>query len=711
MSRKVRIGIDVGGTFTDAVLIDNATGEIIDKDKIPTSHYSENGVAQGIIDIVKNVMTNNQVDASDVVFIAHGTTQATNALLEGDVAKVGVVAMGSSKSAKRELSIDSIELAPNKYLEVEVEFINSKEVSVDSVNCAIDSLLSRGCEVFVASEEYSIDNNENELFVVEEINKRDLIATAGHAISELYGLKVRTKTSIVNASLIPKMLETANMTEKVVKQLGIESELMIMRADGGVMSINEVRKRPILTMLSGLAAGVAGALIHEKITDGVFMEVGGTSIDISVIKNGKVIVSNASVGNHKTYLKALDVRTLAVAGGSMIRVKNKQVIDVGPRSAHLAHREYECFGKLINKDDIVIDTIAPLNGDSDDYLVFDINEEKYAYTLCGASNFLGYIDGDDYAFGNQEKNKIAWEVLGEYLGADPVNIAQQVVDIACEKVWKVIDPMIKLYELDYKFLTLVGGGGSAAVVTNPLAKYKNLNSKIASNAPFISTIGVALAMLREQIERSIMSPSSEDIKRIRLDVTNKIVENGAKPETVQVEVQIDSQKNILTATATGASEFRNESSFGTKIDKDKLRGILAKGYDVHVDAVKELDGNKSFTTYELIKNKKMLFGLIKKNEKNTCIVKNDGVVLNKFNDGKVTICSKKDAHEHIKFLIEDVSTYTDAGKSIPKMHMFSDFQHYDYSGLINEEQVMTMFKLDLDDIAMEEKLIITAMKM
>ena len=103
---NVRIGIVVGGTFTDAVAINNDTYELIGTVKVPTTHTAKEGVAAGIVEVLHKVMEENGIRPEDVTFIAHGTTQATNALLEGDVANVGIVTMGSGRSKKRGAGAD-----------------------------------------------------------------------------------------------------------------------------------------------------------------------------------------------------------------------------------------------------------------------------------------------------------------------------------------------------------------------------------------------------------------------------------------------------------------------------------------------------------------------------------------------------------------------------------------------------------------------------
>ena len=348
--RKVRIGIDVGGTFTHAVALDYRTYELVAHAVTPTTHTSKYSVSEGIIKVFQAVLEKSGVKAEDVIFVAHSTTQATNALLEGDVVKVGVIGMGKgmeSVRAKTDTDIDDIELSDGKYLYTETEYLNSTSENFESeADSAVKRLMEKGCKVIVSSEAFGVDDISNEDFIVSVAEKNETPATASHEISQLYGLKVRTRTAVVNASILPKMTQTADMTNESIMKSGIQAPLMIMRSDGGVMDITQMRKRPILTLLSGPAAGIAAALMYVNISDGIFLEVGGTSTDISAMKNGKAMLKSASIGGHATYLKTLDSRTVGIGGGSMVRLnENGQVNDVGPRSAHIAGLTYIAFAQ------------------------------------------------------------------------------------------------------------------------------------------------------------------------------------------------------------------------------------------------------------------------------------------------------------------------------------------------------------------------------
>ncbi|MGH3749749.1 MAG: hydantoinase/oxoprolinase N-terminal domain-containing protein, partial [Micromonosporaceae bacterium] len=119
MSAHIRVGVDVGGTFTDAVAIDAETLELVGKVKVPTTHHHPDGVAQGIIDALTALLDQAGATSDDVGFLAHGTTQATNALLEGDVARVGVVGLGKGFDGWRTRRLtrgQDIALAPGKHL-------------------------------------------------------------------------------------------------------------------------------------------------------------------------------------------------------------------------------------------------------------------------------------------------------------------------------------------------------------------------------------------------------------------------------------------------------------------------------------------------------------------------------------------------------------------------------------------------------------------
>lgn len=712
MSKKVRIGIDVGGTFTDAVVIDNDTYEIIAKKKIPTTHDAAGGVATGIVNIINEILQDNNISPQDVNFIAHGTTQATNALLEGDVAHVGVLGMGTGidvTTARSGTNTEDIELAQGKYLKIYNQFIDSKKLNNEVIQQQIINLKEQGAEVIVASEAYSVDDPTNELKVIDIANKEVMYATGGHEISQLYGLKVRTRTAVVNASLIPKMMETANMTEQAVKDAQIKSQLMIMRCDGGVMSIDEVRKRPILTMLSGLAAGVAGALMYEKVTDGIFFEVGGTSVDISVIKDGKVMIKNAQVGGHHTYLQSLDVRTLGIAGGSMVIVKDQKIADVGPRSAHIAGIEYECFADINVMKNPTVQFVSPKEGDSKNHAILQCaDEKKYSYTLAGAANYLGYVPKEDYAYSDSQANILAWEILGQYCHRTAKEVAQEVINIACEKVMKVVNELIDEYTLDRNFVTLVGGGGSASVLTYALGEISGHKVQIAKNAPYISTIGVALAMVREQIEKTVVNPTDEDIKKIRAEVIEKIVKSGANEDTVDVVIEIDAQKNILSAIATGSTEMRSKDLRQAALSQSQMSMIASQSLNVENSEMQFIRNVCRWNLFNAPFEKKGLFGLIKKQINRICVLDREGVARLRKEGAQYLVFKKKDIQSEFMDFMNENTVYSDANDTIPKLFLFYKEKMLDLTGIQSLQQILSIMDVELEFVLDHDEIIAVA---
>ena len=187
-------------------------------------------------------------------------------------------------------------------------------------------------QVIVASMAFGVDSMDEEMMIHNCAEKKNVPVTMASDITKLYGLTRRTRTAAINASILPKMMMTANATESSVRAAGVTVPLMIMRGDGGVMEISEMRKRPILTALSGPAASVMGSLMYLRASNAIYFEVGGTTTNIGVIKNGRPGVDYAKIGGHDTYISSLDVRILGCAGGSMVRINDKAVVDVGPVS-------------------------------------------------------------------------------------------------------------------------------------------------------------------------------------------------------------------------------------------------------------------------------------------------------------------------------------------------------------------------------------------
>ncbi|MBT1278752.1 hydantoinase/oxoprolinase family protein [Thermoanaerobacter sp. CM-CNRG TB177] len=712
---KVRIGIDVGGTFTDAVAIDNDTYELIGTIKVPTTHTAKEGVAKGIIEALVKLMEEHKINPEDVLFIAHGTTQATNALLEGDVVPVGIIAAGKGLEGikvKSDTNIQDIELAPGKILKIVSQYIELDEEFEKKVEMKIEEFKNQEIGAIVAAQAFSVDDPTIENKIVEIAEQKGLPATATHEITKLYGLKIRTRTAAINACILPKMIETANMTEDSVKKSGIKAPLMIMRGDGGVMNIAEVRKRPILTLLSGPAAGVAGALMYEKISDGIFLEVGGTSTDISAIKAGKVMVNYAEIGGHKTYLNSLDVRTVGIAGGSMIRLGDKDIEDVGPRSAHIAGLPYAVYSdpEEIIEPEIVY--IKPKKNDPGNYVAIKSKNGKiFAVTVSCAANVLGYVKPEDYAYGNREAARKALEPIAKKLNKTIEEVAERIMNIASMKVAKVVEQLLNDYKLDKDTTILVGGGGGSASIVPYVAKIMGMHHRIAKNAQVISTIGVALAMVREIVERTIQNPTEKDILSIRNEAKEAVIRSGALEETVEIYVEIDSQKNIVRAIATGATELRSKDILNKNLGEEEIKKIAAQV--MKLESTKNLqiiDKTGSMYIIKGIEDRKRLFGLLSQKQERVVVINKEGVIRLHKNNGKVCRTTIKTFENDLNKALEQNIFYGDGGAEIPDCFIILPNRIVDLSGLIDKEQIISLAKVEISGLSDNDRILILLSK-
>lgn len=695
------MGIDVGGTYTKCVAMDNETHEIIGKNEVKTTHDDKDGVAAGVVQSFKNCMRENGIAPEDVVFVAHSTTQATNAFIEGDVANVGIVGVAGGGLegflAKRQLALKDIVLDEKvgRMIKVFNTFIKKKMLSEDVINQNIDELLKQGAQVIVASMAFGVDSMDEEMMIHDCAEKRNVPVSMASDITKLYGLTRRTRTAAINASILPKMMATANATESSVREAGVTVPLMIMRGDGGVMEISEMRKRPILTALSGPAASVMGSLMYLRASNAIYFEVGGTTTNIGVIKNGRPGVDYAQIGGHDTYISSLDVRILGCAGGSMVRINDKEVVDAGPRSAHIAGCEYACFTPEEEIEDPQIELVSPKPGDPADYVTLRLkNGKRICFTNTCAANVLGLIDEKYFAHGNAAAARKAMQPVADKLGITVEQLATQILDKDFEKVNACINALAEKYQLDHDSMKLVGCGGGAASLVPYCAEKMGLAYDIPENAEVISSIGVALSMVRDVVERVIPSPTQEDIREIKKEAADAAVSSGASPDTVEVHIEIDSQTGKVTAIATGSTEVKTTDLL-KECSEEEAKELALADFGPKVSNVHLAEKTDKFYVYQGEREEK----------KPIRIVDKKGFIKVQCSNGMVVKCKAGDYKEVVEDIWKNVAIFKTDSIIRPDFFVCVGPRVGDYSA-VDLEQIFLLMDLDLGDREPDEEIII-----
>lgn len=549
----IRIGVDVGGTFTKAVAFDLARKEVVARAAVPTTHEAVEGPATGVVEVVRQV--GEMVGPERVELVAHSTTQAVNALLEGDVGTVGVIGMGRQPDlakARRRTRLADVELSPGRRLPVLDQFLDvTGGLDQRQLDSALDRFEAAGAASVCVSEAFAPEGGDHERHAAAAAAARGMPACSSSEMTGLYGLELRTVTAALNASILPIALATEAFVSRGVKEVGIHCPVMVMRGDGGATDPEGFRREPARTLYSGPAASVAGVLRFTRIADGVVVEVGGTSTNVAAIKDGKPLLSYVQVASHATALRAIDVRVVGVAGGSMLRARRNRLYGVGPRSAHIAGLPYCCYLDAADLDGAEAEVISPRAGDPAEYVVVRLRDgRRAAITNTCAAMALGVVQEGDYAAGSKEAALAALAAAGKLLRLAPTEVGRRMLDASGHAVADLIDAVARDGKLSAPTIVAVGGG--AGGLGRHVAAMLGLRCYVPEGAEVISSIGDALSLVRAERERSVVTPTAADSAALAAEAEAECVAAGAAAASVDVRVDYEADRSTLRAVATGA---------------------------------------------------------------------------------------------------------------------------------------------------------------
>ena len=544
----LRVGVDVGGTFTKAVAVSAHPVELRAQAVVPTSHHEPTGVAHGVAEALGELFAELGDERDSVQLVAYSTTQAMNALLEGDVARVGVIGIGAApelRRARKRTRIGAVKLAPGRSLHTEHEFLDAtRGLDERAVDAALERLKAAGCPAVAVSGAFAVDAPEQERAVAGRARELGLHSCAGHELTGTYGLETRTVSAAINASILHVIDRTATVVERVLADAGLDVPLLVLRGDGGAMSLSAFRRAPSLTIGSGPAAGVAAALHELAIGNAIVLECGGTSSNVSIVKGGQTALRTLRVMGHPTAIRSVDSWVVGAAGGSMARVRRRRVDDAGPRSAHVAGLPYACFAEPGVLEGARMELVAPVAGDPEDYAVVETRDgSRYAVTATCAARALGLVEGE------REPALAAFAAIGDATRGSAEDAARSLLNAAVARIAEAVAEAARAHGFGAE-VPVVALGGAGRALAPELARSLGRPCELPPHPEVLSSIGAALSLVRVELARH--GGDSGRGAALTREAERACVDAGAAPQTVRVETRFESREQILRAVATGA---------------------------------------------------------------------------------------------------------------------------------------------------------------
>lgn len=311
---RVGLGLDTGGTFTDAVIMDLDGTRVLYKAKAPTTRED---LCIGIREAIGKM---DPELLSKVGVVSLSSTLATNSIVEGKGARVALICMGGDYESSYPVDFRIKVSGAHDMRGIETEPLNT-----ESIEAFLESMRGRVDSVAIAGY-LSVRNPEHEDRVRAMADRiLGIPAVCGHDLSSGLGFSERAVTCIMNARLLPVIGDLMRSMKTVLSEYGIHAPLMMVRGDGSMMSESEARRKPVETIMSGPAASLIGAMCLTGVKDAIVMDMGGTTTDIGIIRNGRPRLEpeGATIGGTRTRVMAAEISTSGIGGDSRIYVANR----------------------------------------------------------------------------------------------------------------------------------------------------------------------------------------------------------------------------------------------------------------------------------------------------------------------------------------------------------------------------------------------------
>jgi N-methylhydantoinase A len=535
MDAKFRLAVDTGGTFTDLSAIDELSGKFV-VTKVPSTPSNP---CLAVITGIKKLINEKKISADKLDFILHGTTVATNALLEHKGAKTALITTKGFRDilqigrqnrpelynfwAKRPIPIVPRHLCyevPERLLYTGEVFQPLDEFETENI---INDIKKRGIYSIAVSLIHSYANDVHEQKIKSIISKihPDAYVTLSSEVLPEFREFERTSTICINSFVMPRVNKYVADLEDRLQEMDVASDLYIMQSNGGVITARMAREMSARTVLSGPAGGVLTGVFISRSTkqpNVITIDIGGTSADISLIEAGTPhLTTESQIGGYPIKLPMIDINTIGAGGGSIAWIDSGGALRVGPESAG-ADPGPICYG---------------LGGTEP--------------TVTDANAILGRIN-PSYLLGGEMKlfldnaRKVMEKKIAHPLGIDVKRAAEGIIAVINANMIRGIRRVSVEKGYDPREFSLVAFGGAGPLHAVELAQALNMTNIIIPQYPGIaSAFGMLSANVRHDYVQTYIAVSN----KTDVNMLNSIYEDMEKQGTTQLRKEGFSDESII----------------------------------------------------------------------------------------------------------------------------------------------------------------------